>query len=79
VSYFNNKTADSLMNKAAQLRGSKRFSTYGNLDLKIQKTWAPTAPIDNRNDREFFSARVDTRTIATSPVYEIDLGKLALK
>jgi peptide/nickel transport system substrate-binding protein len=79
VSYFNNKTADSLMSKAAQLRGAKRFSTYGNLDLKIQKTWAPTVPIDNRNDREFFSARVDTRTVATSPVYEIDLGKLALK
>jgi ABC-type transport system substrate-binding protein len=79
TSYFNNKAADSLMQKAAQLRGSNRFSTYGNLDLKIQKTWAPTAPIDNRNDREFFSARVDTRTVQTSPVYEIDLGKLALK
>jgi ABC-type transport system substrate-binding protein len=79
VSYFNNPTANKLMNAAAQLRGSKRFSTYGNLDLKIQKTWAPTAPIDNRNDREFFSARVDTATVKTSPVYEIDLGKLALK
>jgi len=79
VSYFTNKTADNLMQKAAQLRGAKRFSTYGNLDLQIQKTWAPTAPIDNRNDRNFFSARVDTNTIATSPVYEIDLGKMALK
>jgi ABC-type transport system substrate-binding protein len=79
VSYFSNKTADNLMNKAAQLRGTKRFSTYGNLDLQIQKTWAPTAPLDNRNDRNFFSARVDTNTIATSPVYEIDLGKMALK
>jgi ABC-type transport system substrate-binding protein len=79
TAYFSNKTADSLMNKAAQLRGSQRFSTYGDLDLKIQKTWAPTAPIDNRNDREFFSARVDTNSIATSPVYEIDLGKMALK
>lgn len=79
TAYFNNKSADSLMNKAAQLRGTKRFSTYGNLDLKIQKTWSPTVPIDNRNDREFFSARVATNTVATSPVYEIDLGKLALK
>jgi peptide/nickel transport system substrate-binding protein len=79
VSYFNNKAADSLMLKAAQLRGVKRFSTYGNLDLKIQKQWAPTAPIDNRNDRQFFSSRVDTRTVKTSPVYEIDFGKLALK
>jgi ABC-type transport system substrate-binding protein len=79
TAYFNNKTADGLMKKAAQLRGSNRFTTYGNLDLKIQKTWSPTVPLDNRNDREFFSSRVDTRTIATSPVYEIDLGKLALK
>jgi peptide/nickel transport system substrate-binding protein len=79
TAYFNNPTANKLMNKAAQLRGAKRFSTYGNLDLQIQKTWAPTVPIDNRNDREFFSARVDTKTVATSPVYEIDLGKLALK
>ena len=79
MSYFNNKKADNLMTKAAQLRGTKRFSTYGNLDNQIQKTWAPTAPMDNRNDRNFFSARVDTNTIATSPVYEIDLGKMALK
>ncbi|MGN6430146.1 MAG: ABC transporter substrate-binding protein [Gaiellaceae bacterium] len=79
VSYFNNPTANKLMNKASQLRGTKRFSTYGNLDNQIQKTWAPTAPIDNRNDREFFSARVATNTVKTSPVYEIDMGKLALK
>jgi peptide/nickel transport system substrate-binding protein len=79
VSYFNNPTANKLMNKASQLRGTKRFSTYGNLDNQIQKTWAPTAPIDNRTDRNFFSARVDTGTVKTSPVYEIDMGKLALK
>jgi peptide/nickel transport system substrate-binding protein len=79
TAYFNNKTADRQMQQAAQLRGNKRFSTYGNLDLQIQKTYAPTAPVDNRNDREFFSARVDTRTVKTSPVYEIDIGKLALK
>jgi peptide/nickel transport system substrate-binding protein len=79
LSYFNNKAANNLMNKAAQLRGTKRFSTYGNLDNQIQKNWAPTAPIDNRTDRNFFSARVSTSTIKTSPVYEIDLGNLALK
>ena len=79
VSYFNNPTANKLMNKAAQLRGTKRFSTYGNLDILINKNYAPTAPIDNRNDREFFSARVATNTVKTSPVYEIDMGKLALK
>jgi peptide/nickel transport system substrate-binding protein len=79
VSYFNNPTANKLMRNAAQLRGTKRFSTYGNLDNLIQKNYAPTAPIDNRNDREFFSSRVATNTVKTSPVYEIDMGKLALK
>jgi len=79
VSYFNNPTANKLMRSAAQLRGTKRFSTYGNLDLQIQKTWAPTVPIDNRNDRNFFSSRVDTGSIKTSPVYELDLGRIALK
>jgi len=79
VSYFNNPTANRLMAKAAQLRGSKRFSTYGNLDNLIVKNYAPTAPIDNRNERGFFSARVDTRTVKLSPVYQIDLGRMALK
>jgi ABC-type oligopeptide transport system substrate-binding subunit len=79
TSYFNNATANSLMNKAAGLKGSARYAAYGNLDSTIQKNWAPIAGIDNRNDREFFSARVDTKSIIQSPIYEIDLGKLALK
>jgi len=79
TAYFNNRTANRLMNNAARLRGQKRLTTYGNLDNKIQTTWAPIAPIDNRNDREFFSARIATNTIIQSPIYEIDLGKLALK
>jgi len=79
TAYFNNPTANRLMNKAAQLRGTARFTTYGNLDNTIQKNWAPIAGIDNRNDRNFFSSRVDAKTIANSPVYEIDLGQIALK
>jgi peptide/nickel transport system substrate-binding protein len=79
TAYFNNPTANKLMNAAAKLRGSKRYSTYGNLDNTIQKRWAPLAGIDNRNDREFFSARVDPKSIVQSPIYEIDLGKIALK
>ena len=79
TSYFNNATANKLMNKAASLKGSARYAAYGNLDNTIQKNWAPIAGIDNRNDREFFSSRVDTKSIVQSPIYEIDLGKLALK
>ena len=79
TAYFNNPTANKAMNAAARLRGKKRLTAYGNLDNKIGTTWSPIAPIDNRNDREFFSSRIDTKTIIQSPIYEIDLGKLALK
>jgi len=79
TAYFNNPKANSLMNKAASLKGSARLKAYGNLDNTIMKNWAPIAGIDNRNDREFFSARIDTKSIVQSPIYEIDMGKLALK
>jgi ABC-type transport system substrate-binding protein len=79
TAYFNNPTANKLMNAAARMKGAKRLTTYGALDNKISTTWAPIAGIDNRNDREFFSARIDTKSIIQSPIYEIDLGKMALK
>src|SRR5436190_1656284 len=79
TAYFNNPTANKLMNAAARLRGGKRYSTYGKLDNTIMTKWAPIAGIDNRNDREFFSSRVDTKSVIQSPIYEIDLGKIALK
>jgi peptide/nickel transport system substrate-binding protein len=79
VSYFNNPTANKQMAHAAQLKGSARYKAYGNLDVSIQKNYAPIAGIDNRNDREFFSTRVAVPSIVQSPIYEIDLGRLALK
>lgn len=79
TAYFNNPTANTLMNNAAKLRGSARYKAYGNLDNLIMTKYAPIAGIDNRNDREFFSSRVDTKSVIQSPIYEIDLGKLALK
>jgi ABC-type transport system substrate-binding protein len=79
TAYFNNPTANKLMNAAARKKGQARLTAYGKLDNQIGTTWAPIAPIDNRNDREFFSARIDTKSIIQSPIYEIDLGKIALK
>ncbi|HMJ01125.1 MAG TPA: ABC transporter substrate-binding protein [Gaiellaceae bacterium] len=71
--------ADRLLRAAARLTGQKRAAAYGKLDLTLQRRWAPIAVIDRRNDREFFSARIDTRSIVQSPIYEIDLGKLAAR
>jgi len=79
TAYFNNPVANKAMNAAARLKGQKRLTAYGNLDNRIGTTWSPIAPIDNRNDRNFFSSRIDTKTILQSPIYEIDLGKIALK
>ena len=79
TAYFNNGTANRLMRNAARLKGQKRLTTYGNLDNSIQSRWQPIAPIDNRNDRNFFSTRVDMKTVVNSPIYEIDLGKIGLK
>jgi hypothetical protein len=67
------------MRNAARLKGQKRLTTYGNLDNTIQTRWTPIAPINNRNDREFFSTRIAMNTVVNSPIYQIDLGKIALK
>jgi ABC-type transport system substrate-binding protein len=79
TAYFDDPEANRLMRTAARLTGRKRLEAYGKLDLLIQKRWAPVVPILRRNGREFFSARIDTRSIVESPVYELDLGRLALR
>jgi peptide/nickel transport system substrate-binding protein len=79
TAYFNDPEANRLMRAASRLTGQKRLEAYGKLDLLIQERWAPVVPIMRRNDRAFFSVRIDTRSIVPSPVYEFDLGKLALK
>jgi len=79
TAYFNNGTANRLMRNAARLKGQKRLTTYGNLDNTIQSRWQPIAPINNRNDREFFSTRIAMNSVVNSPIYQIDLGKIGLK
>src|SRR5262249_34504757 len=73
------RVALGLLRKAAKLTGAKRLAAYGKLDLRIQREWAPVAVVDRRNDREFFSARIDPKSIVDSPVYELDLGRMALR
>jgi peptide/nickel transport system substrate-binding protein len=77
-SYFNNAKYNKQMDSAARLFGPKRFSTYGSLDVTIQKTAAPIAAWDNDNDREFISGK--TGCYMNQPVYGLaDLGVLCLK
>lgn len=77
-SYFNNKSFNRKMNAAARLFGAKRFSTYGTLDVQINKAAAPIAAWDNDNDREFISAK--TGCYINQPVYGLaDLALLCVK
>jgi ABC-type transport system substrate-binding protein len=78
LAYFNNPTYNKKMNAAARLVGPKRYSTYGKLDVDIMKNQAPWAAYDNRNVREFISAR--TGGYVYSPAYgTADLGTFFLK
>ena len=79
LSYFDNKKVNKQLNAAAQLSPPKRYKVYGALDSSIMKNYAPWAPYLIANDRNFFSAKVDTKSIKTNPVYELDLAQFALK
>jgi ABC-type oligopeptide transport system substrate-binding subunit len=57
LAYFNNAKVNKLLVRANRLTGSARYKAYGNLDVMIQKNYAPWAAYDNRNEREFVSKR----------------------
>jgi len=57
LAYFNNAKVNKLLSRANRLTGSARYKAYGNLDIMIQKNYAPWAAYDNRNEREFVSKR----------------------
>jgi ABC-type oligopeptide transport system substrate-binding subunit len=57
LAYFNVPAINKEMAAANKLSGDKRYEAYGNLDVKITNNYAPWAAYDNRNEREFTSAR----------------------
>ena len=78
--YFNNPAYNRKMERAARLIGAARLKAYGNLDIDITKNQAPYANWKVSNTREFFSKRVDPKSIIYTPIYEItDYAALALK
>jgi peptide/nickel transport system substrate-binding protein len=60
------------INQAARLTGSKRFSSYGKLDVDISRVAAPWASLSNTNTREFVSGHVGCY------VYQPTLGAMDL-
>src|SRR4051794_22683100 len=76
-SYFNDPKFNQQMTQAALLSGSKRYSTYGNLDVAIMQQAVPWAPRSNANNRMFVSKRFGCFTY--SAIYTVDLAAACLK
>jgi peptide/nickel transport system substrate-binding protein len=58
LAYLNVPALNTRMAAANKLNGAARYAAYGKLDIDITKNYAPWAAYDNRNDRQFVSARV---------------------
>ena len=58
IAYFNNASINAKLVAANKKIGAARYKAYGDLDLEITKNHAPWASYDNRNTREFVSAKV---------------------
>ena len=58
LAYFSNAAVQKQMRAANALTGDKRYAAYQALDLNITKNHAPWAAYENRNTREFVSARI---------------------
>jgi len=80
LAYFNVPKMNNAITAAGKLSGPVRFSTYGNLDIQITKNYAPWAAFDNRNNREFVSARTDPKCFVEQPIYQVyDFAQACLK
>jgi ABC-type oligopeptide transport system substrate-binding subunit len=77
VAYFNDPSFNKQMRSASLLAGAKRFTTYGNLDVKMMATNPPWAARHNFNDRILVSKRVGCFTFNST--YSVDLAALCLK
>jgi peptide/nickel transport system substrate-binding protein len=57
LAYLNAPALNKQMKSANALVGDARYNAYQNLDLNIQKNYAPLVTYENRNIREFVSSR----------------------
>jgi ABC-type oligopeptide transport system substrate-binding subunit len=77
VAYFNDPTFNKEMRAASLLSGSARYTTYGNLDVKMMATNPPWAPRNNFNDRVLLSKNIGCFTYNST--YSVDLAALCHK
>lgn len=77
LSYFNDPAFDRQLHAAAALSGAKRYSTYRQLDLELERDLAPVAAFATNASRDFFSARMGCQLY--QPLYGMDLAALCLR
>ncbi len=78
LAYFNNALVNKRIDQANALSGPARAKAWGNLDIYTMKNFAPWAPIDNRNIRDYISPKAAGYLFM--PAWgALDLGTLYLK
>ena len=78
LAYFNQSAVNSKIDAANKLTGATRAKAWGSLDIYTMKNYAPWAPINNRNVRDFIGP--NTAGYQYSPAWgSMDLGTLYLK
>jgi YVTN family beta-propeller protein len=76
-SYLNDSAFDRQLHAAAALSGARRYRTYRQLDLELERDLAPAAAFATNASRDFFSARMGCQLY--QPLYGIDLAALCLR
>ena len=77
-SHINIPAINQQLERAARLSNSARYNTYVDLDASIMRNIAPWVPFENRNFKQFISARVGCAFVQR--IFEtIDLAALCLK
>jgi YVTN family beta-propeller protein len=77
LSYLNDHALDRQLHAAATLSGARRYSTYRQLALEVERDLAPAATFATTASRDFFSARMGCQL--DQPLYDIDLAALCLR
>jgi hypothetical protein len=74
---FDDPAFDRQLRAAATLSGARRYRTYSQLELELERDLAPAAAFATNASRDFFSARMGCQLY--QPVYGIDLAGLCLR
>ena len=76
-SYFDDPGYNRKLAAAAQLIGPRRYAAYQALETDLLRNAAPSAPLFNSQEADFFSARIGCQVF--QPIYQIDLAALCLE